>query len=961
MRSTSQSRTLGSWLSVVGASLVFTACLGDPVGPRGMVIVIPEAPGPDSVAIGAPGRTLPGSVRIRAVDDRGNPVVGAKVQWQVSGHGSVGPNETITGQDGRASATWTLGTNAADSQMLQVAIQTPSHLGTFSFHAIARPNEVQSLVLPESIQAKLGATPSVSVVALDPFANRFVPTRIAFLSSDTQVVRIDTAGVLHPVRRGSGRIVIGAGGVTDSLTVHVIQIVASVQVSPGGIVMHSLGAQQTLTVQLFDDQGLPVLDSNPVITVTPAGVIQADTVLPANVLAVANGQATIVIALPGSSTSVPVRVAQQVASVTTTDSAISFDALGDSNAVHVVLRDSLGAPIASAPLEFKTTDTSIATVDSAGVVRARSNGITAVTASASNGMSAVVPITVSQRVARIAVPADSFRFTALNAIATTNALALDRLNHVVTNAQVQYRSADTNIVAVSSSGVLRSMGNGSTTVTAAAGAESLLVSIQVAQRPTRVLIPVDTIHFVALGETQQIVGIAVDSLGSPVKGGVLSVAVGDTTVAHLADSVTIRSAANGSTNVSFTVAGLPAHVAVAVVQVPTSLAASLPPGNPIIQASTGTSVPVNCAVFDRNGFQVVGASPTVHSRHGMLAGGTCGTMTAARTGLDTLDVNLGGLSSRLPIAVAVPPTASSTVGTFLALDSVPAGVGAPWAPSLRRNSAGKLELYFAGYSVGVDSTGYHRANLYRYVSDDGTSFRYDGIALQHGDSICSRDGQGIENIAIVPRSDGPGWRMFYSGGSNKCYGWQVLSAVSTDERTWTKEPGVRLTNGIPGPSVQPPPPWPVGEGMAVFRLADGTWQMIVSGFRHVTPPDTNQWQIVEWRSPDQINWAYHDTVLTTSQMPAAGSGSIDGPSFRQVAPGLWRMLFAADNRRQPNSRSEIWSAVSLDREHWQLEGQLLGSSTTSLYYAAEVDGVLVFLRNDNGAGYQLASTTVQMP
>jgi hypothetical protein len=84
------------------------------------------------------------------------------------------------------------------------------------------------------------------------------------------------------------------------------------------------------------------------------------------------------------------------------------------------------------------------------------------------------------------------------------------------------------------------------------------------------------------------------------------------------------------------------------------------------------------------------------------------------------------------------------------------------------------------------------------------------------------------------------------------------------------------------------------------------------------------------------------------------------PTIRPIAQGLWRMLFTADGRGTPGSRSAIWSAVSTDRTHWQLEGEVLGASATNLFYSALLGDLVVFIRSDGG-GQRLSIATVLMP
>jgi hypothetical protein len=241
----------------------------------------------------------------------------------------------------------------------------------------------------------------------------------------------------------------------------------------------------------------------------------------------------------------------------------------------------------------------------------------------------------------------------------------------------------------------------------------------------------------------------------------------------------------------------------------------------------------------------------------------------------------------------------------------------------------------------------------------GTQFRYDSIALRHDDNICSPQGQGIENVVVVPRAEGAGWRMLYAAGSNRCYGWQVFSATSDDGRVWVKEPGIRLGNG--GVDSTFPPPWPAGEGMVVDQLPSGAWRMIVSTFEHVSPPAVNKWQITEWRSTNQLEWQYVGPVLTTRDMPAGWQGSVYSPTIQEIAPGLWRMLFTADGRGTPGSRSAIWSAVSTDLVSWQIEREIVGGIGSNIFYSAFLEDQVVFIRRDGGGALRLAIATLNMP
>ncbi len=73
------------------------------------------------------------------------------------------------------------------------------------------------------------------------------------------------------------------------------------------------------------------------------------------------------------------------------------------------------------------------------------------------------------------------------------------------------------------------------------------------------------------------------------------------------------------------------------------------------------------------------------------------------------------------------------------------------------------------------------------------------------------------------------------------------------------------------------------------------------------------------------------------------------------------MIFTGDNRWSPDGRSRLWSAVSTDKVHWQVEGELMGAPGTNLYYAALAEDRLVFIRQDTAQPLRLGIATVQMP
>jgi hypothetical protein len=607
---------------------------------------------------------------------------------------------------------------------------------------------------------------------------------------------------------------------------------------------------------------------------------------------------------------------------------------------------------------YHILDSTIATVSSTGLITSRAAGSTRLLVRSPYGASDTAVVLVSQAIAGLHVLRDTVTLGALEALQPLEVVATDPLGSEIEDVSLQYDVQDTAIAIVTDSGAVRARANGITTVTVTGNDQSAAIVVRVAQRVMRIATAGDTMRFSALEQVIPVAAQPVDSLGFPVAGlgGLISVA--DTSIA-VAEGAAIRSKRNGTTQLLVQAGGVESSQVIVVEQIPARITAAFNDTVAIRSVFQDSLIPVSCRIVDANGYDVPGTPVVLPSSAGRWSGSTCGDLRAQSSGADTLRLAFDSLSASLPLVLAVRPILGPVAP--LDVDQLPPNTSA-WAPSARRNSRGQIEVYFAGYSTLVDSTGHQAADLYRLVSDDGQHFSYDGVVLTHDPSYCDPIGSGIENIDIVPRADGPGWRMFFAGGSFDCYGWQVFSAISTDERTWTRESGVRLSNGGSVPPDAPvSAPWPAGEGMTTDQLPDGTWRMIVGTYEPVTPRE-DKFQVTEWRSPDQLQWTYLRSLVTTRQLPSTGQRSVYSPTIAEIAPGLWRMVFTADDLDQPGGRSRLWSAVSSDRVNWQLEGEILGDAGAQYFYSVLVGNRLFTLREPVGTAVTtLVGLTLDQP
>jgi hypothetical protein len=73
------------------------------------------------------------------------------------------------------------------------------------------------------------------------------------------------------------------------------------------------------------------------------------------------------------------------------------------------------------------------------------------------------------------------------------------------------------------------------------------------------------------------------------------------------------------------------------------------------------------------------------------------------------------------------------------------------------------------------------------------------------------------------------------------------------------------------------------------------------------------------------------------------------------------MLLTADDLNIPGGRSRLWSAVSIDKLTWQLEGELLSTPGASYFYSTLEGDRLVTVCGSDLRSRHLCTVTVQMP
>ena len=158
----------------------------------------------------------------------------------------------------------------------------------------------------------------------------------------------------------------------------------------------------------------------------------------------------------------------------------AFDALGDTIRATAAIADRFGNSITGVPVDWRTSDSAVALVDSAGLIEATGNGVVSVIADL-DGLSDTVGVHVAQQPFAVSVQPAS---DTLNAIGDTTDLSVqvfDRNGYPIAQATVSWTSLDAEVASVDQAGRVVGLASGMAGVMVLAGLAADTASVLVRQ------------------------------------------------------------------------------------------------------------------------------------------------------------------------------------------------------------------------------------------------------------------------------------------------------------------------------------------------------------------------------------------------------------------------------------------------------------------------------------------------
>ena len=339
----------------------------------------------------------------------------------------------------------------------------PTAIGTADTVFSVRVVVSRIVVAPAATSiTRLGASTPLSATAYDAKDAAVLNVAFTWSSADPQVATVNDTGLVRAIDEGTVAITAEVDSITGSAQVSVTQVAAAVRVSPELDTLRAVGRAVQFIALAFDSNSTLLRTARPHWTSSEPLVASVDAA--GRATATGAGTAHIIARVGDAADTATLVVAQVIWFLEVTPGFDTLTAIADTVRFAAMGFDSSGIRTPNPTVAWTTSDTTIATVDQTGFVRARANGVVHVTA-ASTGHSAFATIMVRQEVARAQISPDNVPLIGQGATAQLNAVGLDRNGYLVGGASFAWRSGS-ECVATVEAGLITAHGNGATAITA---------------------------------------------------------------------------------------------------------------------------------------------------------------------------------------------------------------------------------------------------------------------------------------------------------------------------------------------------------------------------------------------------------------------------------------------------------------------------------------------------------------
>jgi uncharacterized protein YjdB len=419
----------------------------------------------------------------------------------------------------------------------------------------AVPDEVQ---MSGTAQVRVGVQEQFSALLFSR-GQRIPNSSFLWSSSNPNVIAVDGSGRVTPLSRGSSTVSASAVGapLRSSVTVAALGI-QSVIVQPTAVSLEAGDAVQ-LTAQILADPGI-----TPGLVQWTSNNVSVATVGSTGLLtALQPGQASITARSDGINGTASVLVsAVSVASVRLDQaSATLFE--GERLTLSAISLDKRGNTLSGRAVSWESSNPSVASVTSGGVITAVSAGRVSITVR-SDGQAASAQLEVKRRtVASVAVVTNG-NLLYLGETLTAAVTVRDAFGVPLSDRPVAWSSSNSSVAAVSTTGQITAVSPGAVVITAAVEGVQGTVTVEVKRRTVASVAVATNGNILNVGQTLTATATASDASGVTVAGGPVLWSSSNSSVAAVSTSGQITAVSMGTAVITAAIEGVQGSVTVLV-------------------------------------------------------------------------------------------------------------------------------------------------------------------------------------------------------------------------------------------------------------------------------------------------------------------------------------------------------------------------------------------------------------
>ena len=346
-------------------------------------------------------------------------------------------------------------------------------------------------------------------------------------------------------------------------------------------------------------------------------------------------------------------------SITITPSSHTLTMINATVQLSATVRDQNNNPM-TGPIDvtWTSSNTTVAPVNTNGLVRALANGTAQITARSGNA-SGTASITVAEPVpTRITISPTPHTLAAIGATVQLSATVRDQRNNVMSGQPITWSSGDEAVATVSGDGLVTAVSNGMTEITAKSGNPSATAEITVAQTPASISIAVDpeTTTLTEIDQTLQLMAAVSDANDAAIEGAEITWSSSDESVATVNEEGLVTAVGNGMADVTATSGELSDMVSVTVIDpsVPVATSITIEPDSPTLEES-GQTEQLAATVLDQNGNEMTDVTVTWSSSdEAVVTVDEDGLVTAVGNGMADVVAMAGDASGMAGVTVSIP-------------------------------------------------------------------------------------------------------------------------------------------------------------------------------------------------------------------------------------------------------------------------------------------------------------------